>query len=86
MADRQKGLQRLGAGFGKIGRIFVPKHVEREDKKEHRRRIVSREPFPMMRKSLVRDGGRKAHKNKLAAKRHAARKIAHESRKRNRDA
>jgi hypothetical protein len=82
MSDPQKGLR----GLGKIGRIFVPdSFLRREEKKiKEQRRIVSRESARQKPGYVIRDGGRKAHKNKLAAKRHAARKIAKQSRKRNR--
>jgi len=85
MTERQKGLHRLGAGFGKIGRIFVPRHVEHAEKQGQRQRIVSGGGVGLRHSRHVpRDGGREAHKNKLAAKRHAARKIATASRRRNR--
>ena len=93
MSSRHKGLQRVGSGLGKIGRIFVPasaavKHAREREEEElkRRRRIVTRREVGQLPRASVRDSGRNARKNKLAAKRHAARKIATASRRRNRGA
>lgn len=85
MPNPYKGLQRLG----KVGRIFVPdSFLKREEKKlEEQQRTIKLSPGGIGRRRSVHargDGGREAHRNKMAAKRHRARKIATASRRRNR--
>jgi len=92
MSSRHKGLQRVGSGLGKIGRIFVPKsaavrHAREREEEERKRRqsIVRRDPrfretAPFTTGRIVRE--RPKRKNPKVTKKRR-RKIAHESRRRN---